>query len=349
MSSVFDHQWLSGLFGDQEVAAIWSADTQLKHMLAFEAAWSRAGHLAGLWSKAEGQEAADAIASLDLTPSQLADGTGRDGVCVPELVRQIRSATGKEAVHKGATSQDVIDTATSLSIAATISLFVQRLEEIDRLLQSLEDKFGEKEIVGRTRMQAAVPMRLENRLRAWRAPLSDYRETLSGLFPQVAQVQVGGAVGDRASLGKDGDAMVMRIADELGLTAALQSWHNTRENLVHFASCLSLVSGSLGKMGMDICLMSQQGVDEIVLEGGGGSSAMPHKQNPVLAELLVTLARFNAVQVSGMHQALVHEQERSGAAWSFEWMILPQMAQTTGRSLSASAQLLSQVKRLGLS
>ena len=79
-----------------------------------------------------------------------------------------------------------------------------------------------------------------------------------------------------------------------------------------------------------------QSIDELSLKDGGGSSAMPHKQNPVLAELLVTLAHFNATQVSAVHQALVHEQERSGAAWSLEWMILPQMVRATGCALTAS-------------
>jgi 3-carboxy-cis,cis-muconate cycloisomerase len=78
-------------------------------------------------------------------------------------------------------------------------------------------------------------------------------------------------------------------------------------------------------MGMDISLMTQQGVDEMRLRGGGASSAMPHKQNPILAELLVTLSRANAVQLGGMHQALIHEQERSGASWALEWIILPAM------------------------
>ncbi|MFQ3255327.1 MAG: 3-carboxy-cis,cis-muconate cycloisomerase, partial [Loktanella salsilacus] len=89
------------------------------------------------------------------------------------------------------------------------------------------------------------------------------------------------------------------------------------------------------------------GIDEVTLKSGGGSSAMPHKQNPILAELLVTLARFNATQVSGMHHALIHEQERSGAAWALEWMILPQMAQTTARSLSAATQLCEKITSIG--
>ncbi len=92
--------------------------------------------------------------------------------------------------------------------------------------------------------------------------------------------------------------------------------------------------------------MAQAGTD-ILMSGGGGSSAMPHKQNPVKAETLVALARFNAVQLSGMHQALVHEQERSGAAWMLEWLVLPQMVVATAAALRIAAELAAQVEGLG--
>ena len=120
-----------------------------------------------------------------------------------------------------------------------------------------------------------------------------------------------------------------------------------RDGIVEYAGVLSLISGTLGKMGQDLCLMVQPGLDEATLSGGGGSSAMPYKQNPVLAELLVTLARFNAVQLSGMHRALIHEQERSGAAWALEWMILHQMAVTAARSLSVGLSICDQVTSMG--
>jgi len=92
--------------------------------------------------------------------------------------------------------------------------------------------------------------------------------------------------------------------------------------------------------------MAKIGTD-IRLSGGGGSSAMPHKQNPVKAEALVALARFNAIQLTGMHQALVHEAERSGAAWTLEWLILPQMVVATAAALRLAAELAAQIESLG--
>ena len=114
------------------------------------------------------------------------------------------------------------------------------------------------------------------------------------------------------------------MAERLDL-ALRPSWHSQRDRIGEFGSFLSLLSGTLGKIGQDIALMAQNEVGEVQLATGGGSSAMPHKSNPVPAEVLVTLARFNAGLLGTLHQALVHENERSGAAWTLEWMVLPQM------------------------
>jgi len=120
-----------------------------------------------------------------------------------------------------------------------------------------------------------------------------------------------------------------------------------RDGIVEYASLLSMISGTLGKIGQDIALMAQQGIGAIAISGGGTSSAMPHKNNPIAAELLVTLARFNSVQVSAMHHALIHEQERSGAAWALEWMVLPQMLMATARGLGACCSLSQSITRIG--
>lgn len=94
-------------------------------------------------------------------------------------------------------------------------------------------------------------------------------------------------------------------------------------------------------------LMAQQGLDEIALRGAGRSSAMPHKNKPILAETLITLARYNAVQLAGLNVAGLHEQERSGSAWALEWMVLPSMRQTTGPALILAQQLCVSIDRLG--
>lgn len=349
MSDVFDHPWLGGLFSDTETAAIWSPDRQIAHMLAFEAAFSRAlGSVGGIPAETS-ESVAQKIETFEPDMDALRTGTARDGVVVPDLVRQLRHAIGGDpkAIHSGATSQDVIDTALALTLKDVNALLDNRITSLLNALKNLQVRFGNAPLMGRTRMQAAMSITAKDRVLTWSDPLEQHCERLNRLSPTVQRLQLGGAVGDRAALAPHGDAIAKDMADRLSLGNSSKAWHSTRDAIADYANLLSLVSGTLGKMGQDICLMAQQGIDEIAMQGGGGSSAMPHKQNPVLAELLVTLARFNATQLAGMHQSLVHEQERSGAAWALEWMILPQMTQATARSLSAAVEICRSISRIG--
>ncbi|RYG89143.1 3-carboxy-cis,cis-muconate cycloisomerase [Loktanella sp. IMCC34160] len=348
MISVFEHPWLFGLFGDEEAAALWSAEVQLGHFRAFEAALARAKESAGQVPPNHGEAAASIIETAEIDLHGLARGTGTDGLPIPNLVRQLRAAAGDyhAAVHTGATSQDVMDTALSLTLKALTGLLQDRLKDLDVKLAELTQTQGPNALMGRTRMQAALPITAGDRLASWRQPLASHIAALDALRPQVERLQLGGAVGTRGDSGQAGPQIAAQMASVLGLQDG-PVWHTDRSSVAAYAGCLSLITGSLGKIGQDVALMAQQGIDEVTLAAGGGSSAMPHKSNPVLAELLVTLARFNATQLAGMHQALVHEQERSGAAWMLEWMILPQMSVTTARALAASLTLCAQIKSLG--
>lgn len=334
--SPFDHAFLSSLLGDPEVEAALCAQADVEGMLAFEAALARAQAAHGLLPPSAAARITDVCAQFAPDMNDLRLGTARDGVVVPSLVRQLRAAIGGEAaacLHRDATSQDVIDTSLMLRLKPLCARFVERLDHVLDRLAALEDAHGPRHLMGRTRMQAALPIRVSDRLNAWRAPLQVRRQALAAL---VFPVQLGGAVGTLGGMTGEGGAMLgaavrARLAADLGL-ADVPQWHSQRAVIADLAHHLASLTGSLGKMGQDIALMAQAG-DEIELAGGGGSSAMPHKQNPVMAETLVALARFNAVQVSGLQQAMVHEQERSGAAWMQEWLTLPHMLAATGAAL----------------
>lgn len=345
--SAFDHPWVGGLFADQPMMDIWSAQRTLGYMQAFESSWSRALGKAGLVDAAVAEKTADAIEVASIDVALLKIGMATDGVPIPSFVSQLRAITDDVSVHAGATSQDVMDTALVLVLRDTSNLIANRLTALIDALYRIEKQFGDASLMGRTRMQAATVINVRDRLQTWRLPLQAHGARLEMCRSTVERVQIGGASGDRAALGDKASIVVSHVAQSLNLSPCDKAWHAMRESIVDYASFLSLVTGSLGKLGQDVALMSQQGIDDIAVKGGGGSSAMAHKQNPVLAELLVTLARFNAVQVSGMHQSLVHEQERSGAAWSLEWMLLPPMAQTTGRALSAALLLVNNIESMG--
>jgi 3-carboxy-cis,cis-muconate cycloisomerase len=196
-------------------------------------------------------------------------------------------------------------------------------------------------------MQAALPIRVTDKLAQWDAPLSRHLDRLAEFSPRFLVLQLGGAVGTLDKLGGKSGEVAARVAERLGLALPDHAWHSERDGVVEFADWLSLVSGGLGKLGADVSLMAQSRIGEIALADGGRSSAMPEKSNPVAAEVLVALARYNATLVGGMHQSLVHEQERSGAAWTLEWLILPQMVMTTAASLRTALALCAAITHIG--
>ncbi|MBN9234694.1 MULTISPECIES: 3-carboxy-cis,cis-muconate cycloisomerase [Phyllobacteriaceae] len=346
--SPFDHPILGGLLGDAEVANTFSAATGIKTMLDFEAALAKAEAKAGVITKQAAAEIARAIASFSPDIDRLRAAVAVDGVVVPELVRQLRDAVGSEAarrVHFGATSQDVIDTSLMLRLKPLLAAIETRLQAFIDALAGIEKRDEHRALMARTRMQAAIPINARDRLDAWRQPAKRNLERLRIWSKEGLALQFGGAAGTLDRLGDKAAEVRAALAAELGLIDAPQ-WHGQRDRLAELASTLSLVTGGLGKFGQDIALMAQAG-DEIELAGGGASSTMPHKQNPVAAEVLVTLARFNATQLAGMHGALVHEQERSGAAWTLEWMIFPQMVAATAAATRLAAALAANITRLG--
>lgn len=344
--SVFDHPVLSGLLGDEELAALFSFKAEVDAMLRFEAALAEAQAEEGIIPKPAAQAVGRVVAGFSPHAADLKAGAARDGVVVPSLVAQLRQELGPEhasRLHFGATSQDVIDTGLALRLKAAVELLATRLDRLLAGLDGLEKRYGTFEVMAHTRMQAALPVPAARKIRSWREPLLRDRTRLETVGKSVAVLSFGGAAGTLDKLGDKGPAVAARVANKLGLGLVAHARHSERDDVANFASFLSVLTGSLGKMGQDIALMAQNEVGEVELAEGGGSSAMPHKKNPVKAEILVTLARFNATLLSGMHHALVHENERSGAAWTLEWMLLPQMVVATGAALRLATELAEKI------
>ncbi|MEZ5843206.1 MAG: 3-carboxy-cis,cis-muconate cycloisomerase [Hyphomicrobiaceae bacterium] len=340
----FDHRWLSALLGDEEIAAHFTIEAELASMLVFEAALARAEAAEGAIPVTAAEAIAHACKTFVPDHADLADGALRDGLVVPAFVKQLRREVGPPHdahVHHGSTSQDVLDTALMLRLKPVVTILEARLAHIVVELDGLTARHGARIVMGRTRMQDALTIPLATRITSWRAPLAAHRARLADIAPRLLRLQCGGAVGTRDKLGENADAIATRLAAELQLGPADPVWHATRDSLAEFTSLLAMISGSLGKLGADVALMAQNGVGEVRVAGAGGSSAMPHKQNPIAAEALVALARHNATLSAGMQQALVHEGERSGAMWTLEWLTLPQMCVTTGAATRQAARLVA--------
>jgi 3-carboxy-cis,cis-muconate cycloisomerase len=330
------------LLVDREVQGLLGDAAQARAMVAFEAALARVQGRLGVIDGTAAARIDAALAGFEPDLADLARGTAAAGVPIPALVAQLRRAVGGSAatfVHWGATSQDVVDTSLALQLREVLAVLEARLAGLAEALARLAEAHRATPMVARTRFQQALPTTFGLKAAGWLAPLPRHRARLAELRPRLLAVQLGGAAGNLAALGGRGVAVMEALARELGLACPAMPWHSQRDTLGELAAWLALVSGSLGKIGLDVLLLAQNEVGEVREAEGGGSSTMPQKSNPVRAEALVALARRNATLVGAVHQAALHAHERDGAAWQLEWATLPEMASITAAALAHTGRL----------
>lgn len=337
---------LTALAGDTETEILLSDETQIEAILAFEAALAEASAECGFITGAAAAAVVEGVRSYSPDWTVLAAGMKKDGVVVPALVAAIRPLLARQyqsELHKGATSQDAIDTALMLQLTRVFDLYAQRLKELVEGFDQFAGRHGSKTLMAHTRMQVALPMMWQSKIQAWRDPLQRHLRSLGELRQRLMVVQLGGPIGNRGSFDGHGDTIAAGLARRLDLGLA-PPWHTQRDHIIALGSLLAQIAGSLGKFGADVALLAQNEIAVVKLTGGGGSSAMAHKSNPVKAEVLVALARHVAGLGGTLNQALVHEYERSGAAWTLEWLTLPPMLVSTGASLRLGRELLGQLQ-----
>ncbi|MEM7710994.1 MAG: lyase family protein [Pseudomonadota bacterium] len=335
--------WTRDLLGDAEIEALFAEAPQTALLRRIEIAFLEAQGEVGVLSADAVATACAAIADASLNPDALRDGTARDGVVVPALAAALGAQT--EIAHAGLTSQDVIDAAAILTAREVDRILATRLHAVADLIDGLSVRFGDRAMGGRTRMQLANPIRVADRLRTWRDPLDRQAARLAQVSSDLAEWGGGGADGTGLRVERAA-AVSAAMTRRLGLEPGPPR-HSERDGWAAYGACLAGVAGSAGKIGLDLTLMAQQGVDDALLSGGGASSAMPHKVNPVAAETAVALARHAATLSAGMQHALLHEQERSGTAWMLEWMALPQLQIAAGAALRHVVVALGDVEQLG--
>jgi 3-carboxy-cis,cis-muconate cycloisomerase len=347
--SATDSRILGPLLADPEVAAAFDDAATIRAMVAVEAALARAQARLKLIPSF----AADCIARAaeGFAPDLDAIGadTERSGVPTIALVAQLRRAAGEEAapfVHWGATSQDIVDTAFVLRARDVAAGFARRLAGVVEALAALAEAHRQTIMVARTRSQQALPTTFGLKAANWLSPLARDLQRFAEMRGRVFAVQLGGAVGTLAAMGDRGAEVARAMAEELELAAPDMPWHTQRDRIAEIAGWLSLVTGSLGKMGQDLVLLAQTEVGEVSERSDGkrgGSSTMPQKANPVAAETLVALARMNATLLAGVHQAQIQENERGGPGWQMEWMALPPMFAHCGAALGHAAGLVDRL------
>lgn len=321
MGGLFD-----GVLAGGDAAARVSDVAWLQAMLDAEAALSGAQADVGLVDRA----AADAIAAVCDAARYDVAALGAAAVSVGNpaapLVRAITAQLPDDAarsVHLGATSQDIVDTAAMLVSRQAVAAIRADVEAgTDRLAELAETHRGTVQ-VGRTLLQQAVPTTFGLVAAGWLTGLATIPLHLT--FP----VQLGGAAGTLASLGADGPAVLSAMARRLDLTEPTLPWHTDRGPIHALAGTLGRVSAAVGKVAGDIVLLAQPEVGEVTEANAGGSSTMPHKQNPIA----VVLAKAAAAQAPGLVATLlaaVPEHQRGAGPWHAEWRPLTELLRSTG-------------------
>lgn len=336
-----------GLFADPETAALFSDSAEVRAMLLVEGALARVQGALGLIPAEAAAFIDRASREVQIDPAGLAAGTAQNGVPIPSLIAAFhKSAEAPEMtrwLHWGATSQDIVDTAQALRLRRLLDLWEARLSALIAGLGRLALAHADLPMAARTYGQAATPSTFGAQVASWGRPLLRHRARLGALRGELLVVTLGGAAGTLSALEGQGPALRAGLARALGLADPGSAGHAERDGILAFGQWMAGLTATLAKMGEDLILLTQSGLEEVQITGAGASSTMPQKQNPVGPSVLVALGR----QVAGLSATLAgagaHRQARDGAAWFTEWLTLPQMCLSSGRALALGLDLVGRI------
>jgi 3-carboxy-cis,cis-muconate cycloisomerase len=341
------HGILAGLFARGEAADELSDRALLRAMLDVEVALMRAVAGAGMAPAVAAEELAGAAgdaASFDL--EEIGRSAGEKGTPVPGLLSALRarlSGAAAEHLHRGATSQDVLDTALMLVAARALHPTLRDLEQAAAACASLAERHRRTVAPGRTLLQQAVPITFGLKAANWLSALDAARAELARARDRALAVQLGGAVGTLAAFGERGPEIAADLADQLGLAASELPWHTARARPARLACALGVSLGTMGKVARDVALLAQTEVAEAVERGEpgrGGSSTMAHKRNPVGAVAVIACAQRSPGLVATMLSAMLQEHERAAGAWQAEWETLLELLRLTGSAAASLGEVL---------
>jgi 3-carboxy-cis,cis-muconate cycloisomerase len=339
---------LAPMLSSAAMRAVWDDVAYLQNMLDFEAALAGAEAAAGVipGSAVGPIVAACRAESFDLTA--LAEAATRSGNHAIPLVKTLTADVAKvdadaaRYVHWGATSQDVIDTATMLGLRAGIDALLADTGRAVAGFARLARQHRNTPVVARTWLQHALPMPFGLKLAEYAASLHRSRGRLLRLRRETLALQFGGAAGTLAALGTKGLQVAERLAEALELPLPEAPWHTHRDRIAEAASVFAILAGSCGKIARDVQLMMQTDVGEAFEpagEGRGGSSTMPHKRNPVAAASALGAAMMAPNLAATIFAAQIQDHERSAGPWHAEWPTLPALMLVTSGALAGIVDL----------
>ena len=324
-----DSPILGTLYGSDAMRAVFDERTYFQRMLDVEAALARVQARLGIIPADAAATITGAARVENLSTDELAASARNVGYPVVGLVTGLSRAAGAAGgwTHWGATTQDIMDTATVLQVRDGLTLIRTALRGMVAALTAQAEQHRHTVMAGRTHLQQALPITLGLKCAVWTQPLIAHVQRLDALRPRVELVSFAGAAGTLASLGDQGIAVMEGLAAELGLGAPAAPWHVSRDGLAETVAFLGLVCGSLAKLATDVILLAQTEVGELAepyVAGRGSSSTMPQKRNPIASEYILAAARTVHALVPVMFGAMAADHERATGPWQAELLALPQ-------------------------
>ena len=341
-STVLDSILFRDAFGTQAMREVFSDHKLIARYIEVEVALAQAEARCGVIP----QDAADTIAResrLDrIDFEHMRHETDIVGYPILPLVHQLVAMCGDAGryVHWGATTQDIMDTANVLQIRDALDIVEADIRSLRGILADLAHKHRDTPMAGRTHLQQALPVTFGYKVAIWLAMFDRHQERLAELRKRVLCVEFAGAAGTLASLGtpqgNKGFEVQAALANELGLSVPTTTWHVARDGFAEAVNLLALVTGSLGKIALDIMIMASTEFAEVYepfVKGRGASSTMPQKRNPISSELMLAAAKAVRQHAGLMVDAMVQDFERATGPWHAEWIAIPESFVLTAGAL----------------
>ncbi|KJX92599.1 3-carboxy-cis,cis-muconate cycloisomerase like protein [Zymoseptoria brevis] len=335
--SALDSLLFKNLFGTSSIRSIFDDKSYIDYCVLVEAALARAEALHDVIPASAAEHITQTCQTISLDYDRLSAETEVVGYPILPLVRQLAAQCGEgedEAgryVHWGATTQDIQDTASMLQIRAGLDLVETHLVALCKTLGKLAEKYRDTPMAGRTHLQHALPVTWGYKCAVYLSSFQRHLERMRELRPRCLMVQFGGAAGTLASLGEgaEGKGVAVRkaLAEELGLGDPGITWHTARDGVAEILNFLALVGGSLGKVAMDIMVMSSNEFGEVsepFVMHRGASSTMPQKRNPISSEVVLAASKILRANAGLCLDAMATDFERATGPWHLEWVAVPE-------------------------
>ncbi len=343
---LFPSSLLAPLYSTAEMRAVLDDRARIQRMLDFESALVRAEAAVGTVPAGHASTIAEACQAKLYDLAALGRAAIPAGNLAVPLVTALTAEVAKSSkkasgyVHWGATSQDVIDTATVLELRAVIDALFKDLDAATKAFTTLAGRHRRNMTVARTSLQQSLPMPFGLKLAGYAAALARSRDRLRRLRKEALVLQFGGTAGTLAALGDKGLDVSERLAALLDLTVPDGPWHSHRDRLAEIAAALAILAGTCGKIARDVALLMQSEIAEAFEPSApDGPSTLPHERNPIGASAALSAAMVAPNLAATILNAQIQEHERSVGGWQVEWFTFPALALTVSGTLHAVVEI----------